>query len=369
MRGRKIEAGLAAALLLLWADATVFPAAAQTINPAETLGVPSTGAVSPEAAVPQQPIPEQSIPQQSAPADATPRAQTLPTPGPAAPPAGAVPTAPTDSPAQASPPAQNAPKTGIEFAKAAEAAQGSGDFAGALKLYDQALAVHDLSAENEAVVYNNRALAHWVQGDADAAIADYDRALKLAPQYAEALQNRALAYEAKGRVKEAIADYSAAIAQATDDAFALENRGRAELYAGANKAAIHDLTQALALAPANAYAVLWLHIARVTAGEDDDFEFHQNTRNIDLAQWPGPILSLFLGTTTFDNIRVLVDAAPDRTSQAAWACEANFYGGVLLRIRKTDPVARRFLEEANTYCAPNSIERLATHAELARLGG
>ena len=282
-----------------------------------------------------------------------------------------MPTVPVESPAQAVPPLQapkpKAPSTGIELAKEARKAQEAGALEQAIKLYGEALAARDLSDENSAVVLSNMGIVHWAEGEPDAAIADYDRALALQPHYADALQNRALAYEAKGRIKDAIAGYGAALALQPGDAFALENRGRTELYAGQLKEAVSDFTQALALASGDGYAVLWLHIARATSGQDDDFEFRQNARSVDLATWPGPILSLYLGTTTFDNLRLLVDAAPDQGRQTVWACEANFYGGVLLRLEKSVESASEFFKQAETYCAPSAIERLAAKAELARL--
>ena len=48
--------------------------------------------------------------------------------------------------------------------------------------------------ELRATAYYNRANAYFSKGDLAAAIADYGEALKIKPQYSEALNNRAVAY-------------------------------------------------------------------------------------------------------------------------------------------------------------------------------
>ena len=77
------------------------------------------------------------------------------------------------------------------------------------------------------------------------AIADYDEAIRLKPDYASALNNRGLAYFSKGDLKRAVADYDAAI-KIEPDAVRLNNRGNA--YAGARNydRAIVDFDAAIA---------------------------------------------------------------------------------------------------------------------------
>jgi tetratricopeptide (TPR) repeat protein len=50
-----------------------------------------------------------------------------------------------------------------------------------------------------------------MMGDNARAIEDYDRAIKLAPDYASAYQNRGAAHEALGNREAAIRDYRAAL--------------------------------------------------------------------------------------------------------------------------------------------------------------
>jgi tetratricopeptide (TPR) repeat protein len=67
------------------------------------------------------------------------------------------------------------------------------------------------NAADEAGAFNRRGIAYARKGDFDRAIADYDEALRIKPDYAEALKNRGIAYEKKGDFDRAIADYDEAL--------------------------------------------------------------------------------------------------------------------------------------------------------------
>ena len=120
----------------------------------------------------------------------------------------------------------------------------------AIANYDQALQLKPDWAE----AYNNRGLAYYNKGDYDDAIADYDQALQLKPDYAVAYNNRGLAYYYKGNYDRAIADYDQAIKLKPDYADAYANRGAAYGHKGDTDRAIADFNQALQLKPDSALA-------------------------------------------------------------------------------------------------------------------
>lgn len=64
---------------------------------------------------------------------------------------------------------------------------------------------------DRARAYNIRGLVRFQTDDYDGAIADYDQAIKLDPQFAAAYYNRGLAHEDKGSRNLAIADLKRAI--------------------------------------------------------------------------------------------------------------------------------------------------------------
>ena len=82
-----------------------------------------------------------------------------------------------------------------------------------------------LRRKDRADAYNNRGVAYGGKGDYDRAIADFDKAIQLKPDYADAYDNRGVAYGSKGDYDRAIADYDKAIQLKPDYADAYYNRG------------------------------------------------------------------------------------------------------------------------------------------------
>jgi len=63
---------------------------------------------------------------------------------------------------------------------------------------------------------------YYEQGDFDYAIYDYDQAIKLNPNFAEAYLNRAYAYSEKDDFTRAIADYESVLRINPNDSWAKE---------------------------------------------------------------------------------------------------------------------------------------------------
>ena len=82
-----------------------------------------------------------------------------------------------------------------------------GDYVRAIADYDKAI---ELQADY-AQAYNNRGIVYSVQGDYVRAIADHDKAIELRPNFSGAYNNRGVAYKGQGDYVRAIADYDKAI--------------------------------------------------------------------------------------------------------------------------------------------------------------
>ena len=124
--------------------------------------------------------------------------------------------------------------------------------------YDRAIADWDRAIQlkpDYADAYNNRGLTYDSKGDHDRAIADYDKAVQLKPDFAEAYLGRGAAYNYKGDYDRAIADYDKAVQLKPDYAGAYNNRGIAYDSKGDHDQAIADYGKAIQLKPdyADAY--------------------------------------------------------------------------------------------------------------------
>jgi tetratricopeptide (TPR) repeat protein len=106
-----------------------------------------------------------------------------------------------------------------------------------------------------------------VKGNSQAAIASYDKAIRLNPEYAAAYKSRGLAYFDLGDKQKAIADYNEAIRLSPNDAEAYNSRGNGRAALGDNKGAIADYSQAIRLNPR--YAIAYNNRGNARAAQGD----------------------------------------------------------------------------------------------------
>jgi tetratricopeptide (TPR) repeat protein len=111
------------------------------------------------------------------------------------------------------------------------------------------------SNRGSAFIHNDRGIAFARMNRLDEAVQDYDTAIALNPDYAEAYVNRGAAYADSNRFNEALQDYSRAVALQPDNARAYSNRAVVGLRTGRFNEALSDCDKAIALQPdyANAY--------------------------------------------------------------------------------------------------------------------
>ena len=138
-----------------------------------------------------------------------------------------------------------------------------GDYKGAIIDYDIAIRLKP----DYANAYNNRGNAKSELGQHFAAIADYDSAIRLNPDYANAYNNRGNAKSELGQHLAAIADYDSAIHLKPDLAEAYYNRGTVKRALGQHLAAIADYDSAIRLNPDYAEAYNNRGFAKVVLGQ------------------------------------------------------------------------------------------------------
>jgi lipoprotein NlpI len=172
-----------------------------------------------------------------------------------------------------------------------------------------------------------------------------------------------------GRTEEALSNFDAAvqIGKTPDNSEIYWRRALAKLYMNDAAAAADDAVMALKLRPAYPYYVMWLHVVRARAGQNDADEIAANAKNIDRTQWPWPIVALFLGLMNPDEVQTAASAADQQSTRVAQSCEANFFIGVYQIEKGAQVEARPLFQSAVDHCPYNFVQHAAAKLELKRL--
>jgi tetratricopeptide (TPR) repeat protein len=138
----------------------------------------------------------------------------------------------------------------------------------AIALLTRAISTGDLNSADLSYAYDLRGNAWDDKGEFVRAIADYDRAIKVKPDYAQAYNDRGIARNDKGDYDEAIRDYNRAIELKADFAQAYNNRGIAYHHKANELKAIAEYTRAIELNPKYAHAYYNRAISYHLRGEE-----------------------------------------------------------------------------------------------------
>ena len=125
----------------------------------------------------------------------------------------------------------------------AAALAAKGDARGATRAYAQAAEKELADAES----YNLRGFMHFVSGQDELALADYEASLALSPNQPDALSWRGICRLRLKRLEPAIADFTRLIAMQPAEARGYWRRGEALAYSGKPAEALRDLDRAIAL--------------------------------------------------------------------------------------------------------------------------
>ncbi len=169
------------------------------------------------------------------------------------------------------------------------------------------------------------------------------------------------AYFAKGDYDQAIQSFDQVLRVNPNASPALLNRGLANLYAGHYSEAQQDFSRNLQLDPTDPYRVIWLYLSRAKAGTDGKDELKTNAAALNLSNWPGPVIQLYLGQSTPEDV---LHAAGSNSDQK---CEYSFYVGEYRALRGERPEALALFRSASDGCPKDFVEYLPSVIELKDL--
>lgn len=155
------------------------------------------------------------------------------------------------------------PTTAMEYVMRGTAQAQLGDAEGAIADYDRAISLDPRLL----LAYNNRGNLRQYLGDMAGAVADFSQVLKIDPHSAIAYNNRAIIYTQNGQFAPAIADFTKAIELQPDFVSVYNNLGNAYYQMGNHPAAIDNYSQAIARDPN--FAVAYSNRANIYRIEND----------------------------------------------------------------------------------------------------
>ncbi len=127
----------------------------------------------------------------------------------------------------------------------------AGAHAEAVEAYSMYIAIPGISAANLADGYNNRGIAQKALKRHDLALADYNKAIELAPSDPKSWINRANLNAQLRKDSAALADYDKAIALDPKYGFAYAQRGILQMNLSRSEDALKDFAMAIELDPGN----------------------------------------------------------------------------------------------------------------------
>ncbi len=224
---------------------------------------------------------------------------------------------------------------------------------------------------DEATSYHESGKDKDERGDLDGAIADYDKAIALNPNYVQAYSDRGLSKEFNGDLTGAIADYDMAIALAPKESDAYYYRGTVKEAKGDYTGALADFVKSHSLFRNGNedYLRFSLFLTQRLLHRDDGLaELAGAVADMSDGYW-GKKVGLYL-TGALPEKDFLAQAAQGtiiRVSEAQ--CEAYYYVGMTRLIAGDTAAAKGFFEKCLATNVTNFFEFFFARAELARLTG
>ncbi len=238
------------------------------------------------------------------------------------------------------------------------------DYIGAIEDYSSALRLEPQNA----ALYNNRGSAYSSFGEFDPAMKDFDTAIELKPDYLSAYLNRGNLYSRMGRDDSAEQDYQAVLDKEPGSFDAHFSRGTSRMEAGAFDKAAQDFEASLGDAEnrRRPYAALLQYIALERSGGDGTAKLENAAKELDLDEWPGALVRLYLGKTDIDSVMTEAETHSGQ-SVVESQCEAYYYVAQHHLLKGDTAKARGFFEKAVDTDIQNFLEYTGAKAELKRM--
>jgi tetratricopeptide (TPR) repeat protein len=218
---------------------------------------------------------------------------------------------------------------------------------------------------NNAWFYAYRGKAYRMTGNYDLALADESHALDVDDKLPMAYAERGFDYAQKGKFDDAADDFRSDVHNDPNGDLAYLRRGQAQWDLGRFDDAADSFEDVLKHKPLQEYGFLWLSITLSRKPVAVPADIVSRFSAADLSKWPGPLVSLYLGKATPDDVAQAVKKA-DVDDQHEEVCSAHFFLGEWLRMHQDAAAGNIELQRAAQDCADDPIVRPAATADFNR---
>lgn len=206
----------------------------------------------------------------------------------------------------------------------------------------------ELKPEQRAKAFYDRGLLYDSFGLPSLARLDFNRALRVNPQMADAYNFVGIHFTLIGQFEKAYEAFDATIELAPEHQYAYLNRGISLYYGGHEKLAVEDLTTFYNFDKSDPYRAIWRYLAEHKIDKTLANKHLKNSRDsIASDAWGRQIVDLYLMNISQSQfIAGLTQNIESQTQLAERLCEAYFYLGIYARIYNQPELALNYFKLA-----------------------
>lgn len=228
------------------------------------------------------------------------------------------------------------------------------------------LTKEDISNEQRAKAFYDRGLLYDSFGLPSLARIDYNRALRVNPQMAEAYNHVGIHFTLVGQFDKAYEAFDATIELAPEHQYVYLNRGISQYYGGREKLAVKDLTTFQNFDVTDPYRAIWRYLAEHKIDKAQALKnLRQNREKIAADAWGRQIVDLFLmNMSQAQFINGLTQNVESPNHMAERLCEAYFYLGIFARMYNQPELALNYFKLALATNVYEFVEHRYSRREL-----